>query len=337
VVISIRADGHAIGAIGVPAHGSFPIIRNTIVIRVRRLGTARDVAESTVTKTGLCFRSIEGTVRASCPGAGPGATAPERPGLAHHQRIHLIPRLGAGPGDRAPVGRGRVHRGIGRGYGRPRRIEDGPAALVSRQRLGRAAVQGAVQAGVVPITGGINALVVVNLEPREITAAGRAIDKIIVHDVMAEIAAGVGCVTCIAIVEGVVDEDGIDLSQRIPVVRIGEQVVEPGPLSVRRFRVRAELLADGIGVDGILDRNTVDGMGLPIAGGGVNIVPTGELNRHMVQNNIVCLVEIQPIVGAGSPRTGAEPDIPDDDVALTAKGDFRSPNANAPARRGLSG
>ena len=337
MVISVRADGHAIRAVGVPAYGGFPVIGNTVVVRIQRPSAPGDGAETPVAEAGLRFRSVEGTIRAAGPGAGPGGSAAERPRLADHQRVHRIPRQGTGQGNRAPKGRGRIHRGIGGGDSRPRRSKDGPAALVSGQRLGAAAVQSSVQAGVVQVTGEIHALVVVDLVPGKIAAAGRAGDKIIVHDVMAEIGAGVGGVPGVAIVERVVDEDRVDLGQWIPVVRIGEQVVEPGPLSVGRLGVCAELLANGVGVDGILDRNAVDGMGRPIAGGGVHIVPTGELDRHMVQNDIVRLVEIQAIVGAGSTRTGAEPDMPDDNVALAAKGDFPPLDADASARRGLSG
>ena len=71
----------------------------------------------------------------------------------------------------------------------------------------------------------------------EVRIGIRAGDEIIIHDVVLEGRAGVRGVAGGIVVFEIVDEDGVDLRERIAVMRVGEDVVEPG-----------KILADGFGV-----------------------------------------------------------------------------------------
>ena len=133
------------------------------------------------------------------------------------------------------------------------------------------------------------------------------------------------------VVKNVVDVNRVDLRERVPVMRVCKDVVEPGIALADRFGVRAELLVGRVRVDGILHRDVG-------ATHGVNVVPRSELKGDMIQNHVAGLIKAETIVtGARRVAAGPDADMTADDVGGIGEGNFAALETNAAARRGLAG
>src|SRR5208282_4122113 len=190
--------------------------------------------------------------------------------------------------------------------------------------------------------GGVDALVGVNLI-KIISCAGRrgAGDEIIVDDVVRKKTAGVAAgVTGLVIIDDIVDVNRVGLGQRLPVVGIGPDV--PDPTRAGAFMMRAELLVDGIGDDGIL-HGKVGGVD------GVLVVPRTEGHRDVIKNHVggragaaggaevdgafTLIAAVAAIVNVALTET----DVAADDVVLPVKRHFRTHDADTTPGGGLSG
>ena len=161
--------------------------------------------------------------------------------------------------------------------------------MIAGQGRRRAAAQRAVQVGVIQVASEVDALVIVHLIPRKISTTRRPGDKVIVHDVVIERGAGVRGIARRIIVFDVVDENRVDLGQRIAVVRIGENVVEPGPLATHRFGMTTKLLASRVGDDRILHSDRRHQMGAITHS--INVVPRRKFDRGMIHDDVLCLIK----------------------------------------------
>jgi len=153
---------------------------------------------------------------------------------------------------------------------------------------------------------------------------------------MAERRAGVRGVTGRTVVEDIVDENGVLFRKRISVMRIRKNVVEPGPSAADRFRVRAELLAGGIGNQTVLKRDVRDGNGLPIIADTVDVIPRRKLQRNVVADNVPRVRQRQRIIaGAGRVAARTDADAAAHDVAAIGKRNFATFETDATARSRL--
>ena len=140
-----------------------------------------------------------------------------------------------------------------------------------------------------------------------------------------------GRVGRLIIINDIVDEDRVRLAQRLAVVGIDPEVAIPGEIIA--LDVRAKLLVDGIGDDGILHR---DGRGVD----GINAVPLPKFNRDVVENHVVGRAAGRADVdGAGAGGAAALPEAKKaaDDVVLSVERNLVVHHADAAARCRLPG
>ena len=154
---------------------------------------------------------------------------------------------------------------------------------------------------------------------------------------MREVRARVRRVPGRIVVEHVVDEDGVHLGQRVPVVRVGEDVPVPGPVALDRLGVGAELLSGRVGDHRVLEGDVGDRVVLPVVADAVDDVPGRELQRGVIDDDVVRAVEAERVVlGAGGVAAGADADVADDDVRLAGERDLAALEPDPVAGRRLA-
>ncbi len=197
------------------------------------------------------------------------------------------------------------------------------------------AAEGAILVAVEQVAGGINLLVAVHLEKVIAWAAGGgAGDEVIVEDVLGEDAAGIGDgVAALVIIDNIIDEDRVNLGERVAVVPAGKNIVAPGEGVVHRLGVGVELLADGIGEDGILDGDLV---GADVAVG-IEIIVRSEFERDVVEDHVGAVAAVDGVLGGTGDGAGTDAEEADDFVGAGAEGNFVAHEADAFAGGGLAG
>ena len=249
--------------------------------------------------------------------------------IPDHEKVHRIPWKGPDGFDDAGItvhlaARGDCHaqRGNGRSGGSPGRGQDGGAA----HRIGGRTVEHPVLVAVQVVAHRIGALVGVDLEVVVPGAGGAGTgDEIVAHDVMGEDPARVGRgIGGLVVVDDVVDVLGVGLGQGLAVVRIDPEVAVEGIGA--DLHMGAELLADGVGNDAVLNREVGDAHR-------VHAVELPVLERTVVQDDVVprphvdgALARVRVLVAL------PEADIADDDVALPAQGNLGRHQADPTAR-----
>ena len=298
------------------SHGILPDVRDAVAVGFHQRRASLDGAKTAVAQPGI------GRAGNYIAGRAEGHH------LADDQRVQWIGREGARVGNVDPVGVRGGHRGNGVGDRRPGR---------SRNRVagggGRNTVQSAVAAAVQQIADGIHRLAAVELEEIILRGgAGRTGDKVIIDDVVAEIAGGVRRgVAGGVIIDHVIDINGAGLGEGLAVVRIDPEIAHKtriGPLNMR-----AELLVDRIGNDAVLHGE--------IAGAhGIEAIPLAELDRRMIKNHVVGLAAVGADInatGTGAAAALAHAQAATDDIVLIVERQFIAHQSNPAAGRRLAG
>ena len=139
------------------------------------------------------------------------------------------------------------------------------------------------------------------------------------------------------VVKDVVDENVVNLVERVSVVRIHEGVVVPRPSTVNGFDVGAELLANRVCNERILHSDASDTV-ICVVRRASEVIPRSKFYRAMVHNDVFGIVEVERVVfGACRIFSRSDAQVTDDDIALLACRKFSAVNGDTFARGGLSG
>lgn len=163
---------------------------------------------------------------------------------------------------------------------------------------------------------------------------GRAGNKVIIDDVVGEIAAGIGNgVTGLIVVNDIINENVIYFGERIAVMRAGKNIVAPGEVIVQRFGVGAELLANRVAKNAVLHGNLIATGKIAV---GINVVVGSELDGDVVENQIGAVAHIDAVFGRAGDTARADAKEANNFIGSHAEGNFVADEGDA-ARSRLPG